>query len=246
MMRMKLIAALTVGVALSACGSVDFASRNAPFEVHNAPSLAFADNNTTTIQGPYEAGTAQAYQTAPTEPTEMPVQILNRVSVQQVNVLVPQSLRVSEANRYYPSGDIVWREDPIGNRHAQVQQIFQNALAAGTQNLDGDVPVVIDVVVERFHALTEKARYTVGGVHSIRFNMVIRDAETGQALSAPRVVRADLDGFGGQQAINAEARGVTQKVRISNHLAEVIRQELSRPEGYVNANLGFFQAVNKI
>jgi len=104
----------------------------------------------------------------------------------------------------------------------------------------------IDIVVERFHSLTEKARYTVGGVHSIRFRMIVRDATTGKALSEPRVVRADLDAFGGQQALNAQARGLTQKVRITNHLAEVIRQELSRPEGYKNINLGFFQLVNKI
>ncbi|MEL6889906.1 MAG: DUF6778 family protein, partial [Pseudomonadota bacterium] len=67
----------------------------------------------------------------------------------------------------------------------------------------------------------------------------------GVALSETRLVQADLDGFGGQQAINADARGQTQKVRITDHLAEVIRQELTRAEGFENPRLGFVQAMNK-
>ena len=61
-----------------------------------------------------------------------------------------------------------------------------------------------------------------------------------------RTIKADLDAFGGRQAVLADARGDTQKVRITNHLAEVIRQELSNPEGYQNAQLGFFQIVNSL
>ncbi|MCB4379284.1 hypothetical protein FZX02_02220, partial [Synechococcus sp. MU1644] len=70
--------------------------------------------------------------------------------------------------------------------------------------------------------------------------------KTGALLTEPRLVRADLDGFGGQQALQAEARGLTQKVRITNHLAEVIRQELTTVEGYKNPQLGFIQAMNQI
>ena len=47
-------------------------------------------------------------------------------------------------------------------------------------------------------------------------------------------------------AKTAEARGLTQKVRLSNHLAEVIRQQMTKPEGYKNASHGFFQLVNRI
>ncbi len=42
---------------------------------------------------------------------------LPSVRVGEINVLVPQSLKVSERNSYYPGGDIVWRGDAIGNRH---------------------------------------------------------------------------------------------------------------------------------
>jgi hypothetical protein len=76
--------------------------------------------------------------------------------------------------------------------------------------------------------------------------MVLRDATTGAALSEPRRVESNLEAFGGQQAISAEARGLTQKIRISGHLAEVIRQQISEPEGYKDASLGFFQLINDL
>ncbi|UWR20930.1 DUF6778 family protein [Sulfitobacter sp. S190] len=245
----KFATGFAFAAALSACGATDNVSRNAPFGAPQAEPVAFAQT-----AGPIDTqgkrNLARVSRIATTDDIgrnqALPQEIAELINVSQVKVTVPRSLRVSEANRYYPTGDIVWREDPIGDRHAQVAQIFHDALRAGTAQFDGDIPVILDIRVERFHALTEKARYTVGGVHSIRFAMVMRDAKTGQALSEPHVVQADLDAFGGQQAITAEARGLTQKVRISQHLGEVIRQELIRPEGYENANLGFFQAVNKI
>ncbi len=174
------------------------------------------------------------------------VQTLPTMRVTEINVLVPQTLKVSERNSYYPGGDIVWRGDAIGNRHQQVKAIFDTALSQGTAQMDGIVPVRLDIRVDRFHALTEKARYTIGGVHSIIFVLQIRDLSTGLALGEPRLVKADLDAFGGQQALRAEARGQTQKVRITNHLAEVICQELSNEEGFKNPKLGLIQALNNI
>jgi hypothetical protein len=174
------------------------------------------------------------------------VQTLPTMRVTEINVLVPQTLKVSERNSYYPGGDIVWRGDAIGNRHQQVKAVFDTALSQGTAQMDGIVPVRLDIRVDRFHALTEKARYTIGGVHSIIFVLQIRDLSTGLALGEPRLVKADLDAFGGQQALRAEARGQTQKVRITNHLAEVICQELSNEEGFKNPKLGLIQALNNI
>lgn len=168
------------------------------------------------------------------------------VTVNSVVVRVPRSLTVSERNVYLPRADIVWRGDPIGDRHAQVQKIFETALSRGVADLKGPIRVDLDVQVRRFHALTEKARYTIGGVHAITFDLAIKDPETGELLVPVRRIRADLEAFGGQQAILADARGETQKVRITNHLAEVIREELSNPEGYRNASLGFIQLLNNI
>lgn len=152
------------------------------------------------------------------------------LDVQEIRVSVPKSLKASEANMYYPMGDIVWREDGPGDRHAQVKAIFETALARGVAGgAPGGMPAVLDVEVTRFHALSEKARYTVGGVHSIQFIMTLRDPKTGAAYGPSKPVKASFKAYGGQAAIAAEQRGITQKVRITDHLAGVIRAELGMP-----------------
>lgn len=169
------------------------------------------------------------------------------LDIQDVRVTVPKSLKVSEANRYLPGGDIVWREDPPGDRHAQVKAIVETALQTGVSQMpEGGIPAILDVTVTRFHALSEKARYTVGGVHAVQFEYVLRNPATGEAYGAPKFVKADFNALGGQAAISAEQRGITQKVRISGHLANVIRTELERPDGYHAEALGLIGALNQI
>ena len=207
----KLIAALMLGAGLSACASVDTATRNAPLD---APMF---------------------------QPAALPL------DVREVRVRVPRSLRVSEANRYLPSGDIVWREDPPGDRYAQVGAIVQEALERGVSEMpEGGVPVVLDVELSKFHALTEKARYTFGGVHAIQFTYTLRDAETGAELAPPKFVKADFKALGGQAAIAAERRGITQKVRITAQLAQVIRTELGTKDGYHAQATGLIGALNQL
>lgn len=168
-------------------------------------------------------------------------------AVQEIRVNVPKSLRVSEANRYLPGGDIVWREDPAGDRHAQVKAIFEAAMQQGVNAMQpGHLPAVLDIQVTRFHALTEKARYTVGGVHALQFHMLLRNPETGVAYGKPQFVKADFKALGGQAAIKAEQQGITQKYRITNHLASVIQRQLTSPEGYQAANLGLMGALNQL
>ena len=230
MMTMHMIAMLGFGLTVSACTAIEVPSRDATFD----PVIS-----TTQVSA---SGSAQA-----TPGAARPLDLMHSpVTVQAVTVRVPRSLRVSESNGFLPAGDIVWREDPIGDRHTQVQKIFEDALLTGVQPLNGSVPVNIDVKVRRFHALTEKARYTTGGTHSITFDLAITAPDTGELIVPVRTVRADLPAFGGQQALNAERRGLTQKVRISDHLAEVIRQELTQKDGCRNANLGFYQMLNNI
>ncbi|WP_300513481.1 DUF6778 family protein [Aliiroseovarius sp.] len=151
------------------------------------------------------------------------------ISVAQLNVTVPETLKVSEANRFYPGGDIVWRGEPYGNRYEQVRAIFETGMGNGIARLSGPQAVVVDIEVERFHSVTERTRYTVGGVHSIRFLMTVRDAETGVVLEPARSVAADLKAYGGQAAMRAEAMGRGQKVRLVEHLEKVILAELTRP-----------------
>ncbi|MEQ8897104.1 MAG: hypothetical protein RID23_08425 [Roseovarius sp.] len=208
-----IIAAVTAGLALSACGG-------APME-------------TATRNAPVDFATPQVAAIAPA------------VKVTAVKVRVPQTLKVSEANRFYPGGDIVWREDPPGDRYAQVQAIFEAAMLKGVRDVQGEGrPVVLDIEVTRFHALTEKTRNTVGGVHALQFLMQYRDPETGVALSEPKFVKADFKGFGGRAAKEAEKAGQTQKVRISDHLAGVIRQQLTDPAHYQSAKLGLMSAFD--
>lgn len=77
-----------------------------------------------------------------------------------------------------PSADIVWRADPEGDRNAQVATIIGQAITRGTAHLQGPKAVYVDVELRQFHALSDKARATVGGTHAITFDMIIRAART--------------------------------------------------------------------
>ena len=111
---------LSLGLFVSACASVDTASRNTPLPIEQ-------------------------------EVAERP-----KYKIASYKINVPRSLRVSEANRYYPGGDIVWRGDPIGDRHKQVAAIFQNSIENAMPLTTEGIPAVVDVELRRFHALTEK------------------------------------------------------------------------------------------
>lgn len=179
--------------------------------------MGFAASGCTTIDtasrnAPFEAPSASAVTPA--------------MKVEAYQVRVPKSMRVSEANMYYPSGDIVWRGEPLGDRRAQVRKIFEDSLARGTAGSAGSVPVLLDIEVTRFHALTEKARYTVGGRHEIQFTMNFLNPETHQPVAEPRKIDATFKAFGGARAVAAEQNGVTQKLRIGSHLAAVLQKEL--------------------
>lgn len=149
--------------------------------------------------------------------------------VRGVKVSVPRRLTVSEANVYYPLADVVWRGEPLGDRHLQVERIFDEALFRATGPMKQGRPATVEVEITRFHGVTEKTRYTMGGVYSLRFNLTVRDADTGQIIDGPRVVVADTKASGGVQALREEQMGLTQRVVVVNRLAEVLRRELSVP-----------------
>lgn len=169
-----------------------------------------------------------ATQTAPVQVAGETV-LQAQYDVQAINVSVPQSLRSSEANSFHPNAEIVWRGDVPGDRHAQVKAIFEAAMARGTATMQTGPKVVVDIEVIRFHCLTEKTRFTVGGVHNMHFALTVRDAATGAILQGPRVVNADMKASGGARAIAEDSVGRTQKVVVTERLAQVIRRELSSP-----------------
>lgn len=208
--------------------------------IRMAAALALALGVSACASMPNEATTRNAMMGAPQR--AMPLAL----DVEKIKVDVPHTLKVSEANRFLPTGDIVWRGDPMGDRYQQVQAIFQTAMTRGTQGMKTGLPVELDIEVQRFHALTEKARYFTGGVHALTFTIVLRDPKTGQPLTAPRQIKADLKAYGGSAAIAADQRGETQKVRITDHLAKVIQEELSAPGSYHAENMGLMGLITKL
>lgn len=142
-------------------------------------------------------------------------------------VNVPDSLTVSELNTYKPVADIVWREDPYGDRHAQVKAIFEDGIGRGARSLQGNLPVVVHIDVSQFHALTQRTRYSIGGTHAIDFLLSVVNGRSGEMLIPPYMVSSALKAFGGDEALAAERAGQTQKVRITAHLAALIVQELT-------------------
>jgi len=144
--------------------------------------------------------------------------------IANIDVRVPESLSVSEANSFAPDADIVWREEPLANRHQQVDRIITRAAQIGSGQLTGARAVNLVVQVSEFHALTQKARTTLqnSGVHNITFTAQVLDAKTGVELTPVDTIRADLVGFSGAQAVEAVKQGQTQRVRIIAHVSQVI------------------------
>lgn len=159
-----------------------------------------------------------------------PVAVLAPIyTVTEVRVNVPRSLKVSEANTFLPAADIVWRGEPRADRYAQVARIFNDGMLDGTQGMARGPAVIVEVEVTRFHCLTEKTRFTVGGNHAIHFLLTVRDAATGAVLEGLRPVIADVKASGGAAAIAEDQAGRTQRVVVVERIAEVIRRELSAP-----------------
>lgn len=242
----RLIAVTALGLGLSACASVDTPTRNAPFEELPTGMVRVPDGFEMTGTAEADMVTRAAVSVAPPVSGSLSQVQGVPVTINSITVHVPRTLKVSEANRFLPKADIVWRGDPVGDRYAQVGAIFEAGLLQGVQGMNGPTRVDLDVEVLRFHSLTEKARYFTGGVHAIEFTWTLKDPETGAVLIEPRTVNADLDGLGGRKAIEADSQGQTMKVRISDHLAAVIVEEMTTADGHHNASLGLIQALNKI
>lgn len=200
----RLLLALPMFAVLAACVSPDPASRAAVSVSPQQPaSVTSSEGHRTVLRAQYD--------------------------VQQVAITVSSKLKVSEANVFYPIADIVWRGEPRGDRHGQVQAIFQQAFAQAVPPMATGRKVNVAIEVTRFHCLTEKTRYTVGGTHSLHFTLTVSDAETGQIIDGPRPVVADIKASGGAQAIAEDQMGKTQRVVIVSRLTEVIRRELATP-----------------
>ena len=139
-----------------------------------------------------------------------------------VSVIVPQSLTVSESETsYVPQADIVWVEEPAGDRRAQVARIFEEGVRAGAAGLRGSTPVTVEVTVQKFHALNMKSRYNAPqgtGVYDITFTARILDAKSGAELVPTQQILANAPARTGDAALAEEAAGITQR---STNVAQI-------------------------
>lgn len=157
-----------------------------------------------------------------------PVLLDSSYRVTEVDVTVPPELTVSEANGIKPRADILWQEEPLGDRYAQVDAILTEAIEQGVAGMDGTRAVKIEAVVTRFHALTKRTRYTYGGDHEIWMVMSVRDAETGELLEPGRLIGFD-SWVSPDQALADEAQGIFQRDEITALVSDMIRNDLTQP-----------------
>lgn len=153
--------------------------------------------------------------------------VLRSYEVQDVRIVVPQDLTVSEANSIKPRADIVWRGDAMGDRHEQLRVLFEEAASLGAERLDGQIPVVVDLQLTKFHGLTQRTRYNFGGDYDVHFILTVRHALTGEVIEGPRMVEAVLDNPSGDQVVAMEQRGVTERLFVSSFLVATLVDELS-------------------
>lgn len=143
--------------------------------------------------------------------------------ISAVDVTVPRTLVVSEEEIFLPRADIVWREDPPGDRYDQVAAILKAAIARGAKGLKGTRPVRLEATVTRFHAMTFTAETQApAGVHDVEFDIVARDARTGEILAGPEHIEASFPALTGAAMARARLAGQTQKSQISDHVARTI------------------------
>jgi hypothetical protein len=147
-------------------------------------------------------------------------------ALQGFNFNVLEGLTVSEDESFYPTADVVWRGDPLGPRIPQIAAMFEEAAARNRRVVNGALPVTVDVTLVRFHGVTNRTRYTVGGVYNVVFDMTVRNATTGDVIEPTRRVVGNLEAPGGTRATVLESEGQTQKVRVTDFLTSLLRAQL--------------------
>lgn len=142
----------------------------------------------------------------------------------RVDVTVDPSLKVSkDPNVQFPREGIVWYGEPYGDRRAQVDKIVTDAVTRGASGLRGNRPVVLDVDLKLFHAVTPRAENnSYYAWHDIQFIITVRDADTGKVLETSVPINADLEAYRRESAKEADLKGETQKVRISRRISSVV------------------------
>lgn len=208
MVTVKIIAGLCVSLALFACAPAEMPSRGL---MDISPAVG-SDQPASEIMA--RLGGKQL--------------VAAHYNIVDFTVVVPQSLLVSNADVYLPNADIVWHGDPPGDRRAQVKALFVAGFTRGTANMTQGQAIMVNIEVQRFHALSPRARATVGGNFAMQFILTVYDAATGAILDGPRMVRADTPASGGVRALREESQGMTQTTVIEARLEQEFRIELAQ------------------
>jgi hypothetical protein len=66
------------------------------------------------------------------------------------------------------------------------------------------------------------------GVHNIQYTIQVFDAKTGAALTEPQNIKAEFPAMVGDEGDAADAKGLTQRVQIVNHVALVTQNWLGK------------------
>lgn len=145
-------------------------------------------------------------------------------TVTNVVVTVPAEATTTEANTFAPSADIVWHGEEFGDRKAQVAALMEEGLRAGSSDLDGPRAVTLVALVTKFHGVTPLAvARAPQAVHNIAYTLQVLDSRTGDEITEPFPVDADLEANVGAAAITAALQGRDQRTRIVSHIAAVTR-----------------------
>ena len=185
MKKIRIAMMALAAVVVSACSGPQTASLNATNDVAPKATQVFQPARDTSQHGVF----------APD------------INIARIIVDVTRSLKVFEKNSYHPMGDIVWRGDLFGDRHAQVAAILDQSGRNAEAKLQGSRPVHVHFQVTRFHSMSEKARYKTGGVHNMNFLVTLLDPETGATLRPARQMVSNHDTLRGNDAIQADGRG---------------------------------------
>ncbi len=161
------------------------------------------------------------------------------VTITRVEVVVPRSLRVVEIDSARPFGDIVWREEPAGDRYQQVSAIVQEAMERGVAGLSGPNTAALQVRVVRFQTLSGRLDATADARHRITFDMQLVDRASGTQLTDLDRIEVEispqtLTPLATPAAFGTAAPGQVggERAHITAHLAQVVRQVLQTPDAY--------------
>ena len=126
--------------------------------------------------------------------------------VHDIVVTVPDELTETNANGFAPNADIVWHGERAGDRRNQVAAIVREGVSKGVRGLKGPRGVDLSITLRHFHAVTPRAvSQAPGAVHNISYVIQVFDDVSGEPITEPEVISADLEALVGSAAVVAAA-----------------------------------------